>query len=231
MKFCWRIFSRLVFVVLLTIFCILCLKWYFGISQDPNDTLQLPVRCKSEPIIEKMQMDLLQTGHKILTGFNVTHFLCYSTLWAALRRTRLFPWRYTVEMCMISDNFHQIDELYFQRAFTKLDLAIDYYGAEGVYKIWPLRHNAMTSRVQLHLFLFMTAPEHKIVRRVGIKYRLLPALMENIDNFPLRLIAKPLNEAQLNQAKFPVPREGFEIQKYHYKDNWWKEVVPAQCTN
>lgn len=108
-------------------------------------------------------------------------------------------------------------------------MAVDYFAAEGMYKIWPLRHDSLTSGVQLNLYLFMTNEEHQLVRRVGIKYRLLPATSDNIDSFPLRLVQLPLNEATFNDVMFPAPKEEMEIQKYHYKDNWWKDVKPKQC--
>lgn len=118
----------------------------------------------------------------------------------------------------------------FQRAFTKRQLVIDYYSAEGLYKIWPLRHNTITSGVELHLFLFLTVPEHHLVRRMGIKYRLLPPLTEQIHSFPVHLINSPLNWLKLSNVSFPAPREGIELQKYHYTQNWWQEIRPKRCS-
>lgn len=27
----------------------------------------------------------------------------------------------------------------------------------------------------------------------------------------------------------PVPREGIELQKYHYPNDWWLEIKPTDC--
>lgn len=69
-------------------------------------------------------------------------------------------------------------------------------------------------------------------RRIGWKRRLLPPACENLqslDCFPPRLIRPPLPMKEFSRALLPVPREGIELQKYHYKDNWWKEIIIKNC--
>jgi len=71
-----------------------------------------------------------------------------------------------------------------------------------------------------------------MLRRVGWKRRMLPPDCEgmtSLECFPPRLIAPPLPLREFGGFVFPVPREGIEIQKYHYPDNWWKEVLPKNC--
>jgi hypothetical protein len=71
-----------------------------------------------------------------------------------------------------------------------------------------------------------------MLRRVGWKRRMLPPDCEgmtSLECFPPRLIAPPLPVKEFGGFVFPVPREGIEIQKYHYPDNWWKEVLPKNC--
>jgi len=227
-RFLHRNFRRniliLVPVIILSWFMINLLK--NGLENDTNG----PIRCESEPQIVEMQLDLLSTCHKTLQMFNITHFLCYGTLWASLRHSKFFPWKPTIDLCALNENLQSIDEVYFRRAFMKRGLAVDYYAAEGLYKIWPLKHNDLTNQVKLNLFLFTKNEEFEIIRRVGFKYRLLPATSENIDSIPVRLLTLPLNEGNLNGFKFPVPRENIEIQKYHYKLDWWKEIKPKQCS-
>jgi hypothetical protein len=71
-----------------------------------------------------------------------------------------------------------------------------------------------------------------MLRRVGWKRRVMPPDCEGIailECFPPNLVAPPLPERNFGGFLMPVPREGVEIQKYHYIDNWWKEVIPKNC--
>jgi hypothetical protein len=63
--------------------------------------------------------------------------------------------------------------------------------------------------------------------RVGWKRRLLPPDCEyskTLECFPQRLVLAPLPLKLFGTRAVPVPREEFELLKYHFPDNWWKEV-------
>lgn len=69
-------------------------------------------------------------------------------------------------------------------------------------------------------------------KRIGWKRRVLPPdckAMKSLECFPPRLIMPPLPKKEFGGYIFPVPREGIELQKYHYELNWWKEVKPTNC--
>ncbi len=68
--------------------------------------------------------------------------------------------------------------------------------------------------------------------RVGWKRRLLPPdcdYSKTLECFPSRLAQSPLPLKLFGTRAVPVPREEFELLKYHYPDNWWKEVKPLNC--
>ncbi|KAF4524835.1 hypothetical protein B566_EDAN014318 [Ephemera danica] len=71
-----------------------------------------------------------------------------------------------------------------------------------------------------------------MLRRVGWKRRVMPPDCEGIaflECFPPNLVTPPLPTKLFGGINVPVPHEGIEIQKYHYADNWWKEVIPSNC--
>lgn len=71
-----------------------------------------------------------------------------------------------------------------------------------------------------------------MLHRVGWKRRLLPPDCDyspTLDCFPARLALAPLPLKLFGTRAVPVPREEFEILKYHFPDNWWKEVKPLNC--
>ena len=59
-------------------------------------------------------------------------------------------------------------------------------------------------------------------RRIGWKRRFLPpdCNLESLDCFPPRLIIPPLPIKEFGGSLIPAPREGIEMQKYHYKNNF-----------
>jgi len=74
--------------------------------------------------------------------------------------------------------------------------------------------------------------EESMYHRIGWKRRLLPPDCDyspTLECFPARLALTPLPLKLFGTKAVPVPREEFEILKYHFPDNWWKEVKPLNC--
>uniref|UniRef100_A0A6V7JGT6 Uncharacterized protein n=1 Tax=Bracon brevicornis TaxID=1563983 RepID=A0A6V7JGT6_9HYME len=71
-----------------------------------------------------------------------------------------------------------------------------------------------------------------MIRRVGWTRRVLPPdceLSPSLQCFPPQLVIPPLPAKQFGGHFMPVPREGIELQKYHYPKDWWLEMKPTDC--
>uniref|UniRef100_A0A915KN61 LicD/FKTN/FKRP nucleotidyltransferase domain-containing protein n=1 Tax=Romanomermis culicivorax TaxID=13658 RepID=A0A915KN61_ROMCU len=213
----------LFFLLILFVCCFL----FWSLIKLNDYQLTLSRRCVKNAEEERYQLNLLVEGDKILSALNITHFLCYGTLWAALRRGKLLPWKRNVDFCILNEDLAEYDELYFRRNFFRQGFDIEYKATEGYYIVRPKKVEYHYGSLRLHLF--EKRPNLKIIRRIGIKYRLLPDTSESIHSFPSRLIKSPINTLSLSNLKFPAPREGIEIQKYHYKNDWWIEIKPEEC--
>eukprot|EP00794_Sanderia_malayensis_P017352 gene17352-19085_t len=67
------------------------------------------------------------------------------------------------------------------------------------------------------------------MKRVGIESYVFFADYQHYHNFTTRLLKKPLPTLEFCGVSFSVPRNGLEIQKYHYPDDWWQEKKPKGC--
>lgn len=222
-RFCRLSRLIVIFTFALTFFVFVqILKLFLSKNDDGNI-----VSCQMSK--EKLHnlLDLAEKTNLILETFNITNFLCYGTLWGALRISKIFPWKNNFDFCVLNEDIVRLDEVFFRRQFSKHSLIIEYDSANGVYTVSNDKNDLKNG--YLNLFLFEIDPSLKLVRRIGFKHRLLPPTSDNIGSFPSRLIQKPFKNVKLNDKIFPAPRDGIEIQKYHYKDNWWTEIKPNAC--
>lgn len=166
--------------------------------------------------------------HRVLAALGLTHFLCYGALWGQIRISRSLPWEADVEFCLLNEELAKHDEVFLIRTFKKHNLQMTYNSGEGLYVVKDPKFNGAS----VQLIVFEEDPLISMLRRVGWKRRMLPPDCEgmtSLECFPPRLITPPLPLKEFGGFVFPVPREGIEIQKYHYQDNWWKEILPKNC--
>ncbi|XP_049794233.1 uncharacterized protein LOC126203893 [Schistocerca nitens] len=172
--------------------------------------------------------NLADRTHRVLSSLGLTHFLCYGALWGQIRLSRSLPWESDVEMCLRNEELARKDEVFLLRAFRKQGLQLAYDSAEGRYTV----KDPQFTGGSVQLIVFEEDRMINMLRRVGWKRRVLPPDCESMDSlqcFPPRLITPPLPQKEFGGYVMPVPREGIEIQKYHYPSNWWKEVLPKNC--
>ncbi|RZF37652.1 hypothetical protein LSTR_LSTR003063 [Laodelphax striatellus] len=172
--------------------------------------------------------NLANRVHLVLSALGLSHFLCYGSLWGQLRLSRSLPWEPDVELCVLNEEVSLRDEVFLSRLFKKHSMQIDYDSTEGKYSITDQSLPGAT----VHLVVFEHDPMVNMLRRVGWKRRVLPPDCESLPSlncFPPSLVKPPLPMREFGGFVMPVPREGIEIQKYHYPDNWWKEILPKNC--
>jgi hypothetical protein len=216
---------------------ILCLIKYVhhsrGGSTEQNECLN------RRPHDQLRVIFLAERVHRALQILEVQHFICYESLWASLYNEGPRTWEHTVEMCVIGDALTQQDEGFIARFFRTQDLVLNYDMLEGVYEVklmetvsFPGLPDAVGRDVSARLVLFQQR-SGSMMRKAGLKRALLPDDCENqlLECFPSLLALPPLSEIKFGPNKyFPAPREGIEIQKYHYPDDWWlQRKIPSAC--
>ncbi|XP_073989470.1 uncharacterized protein isoform X2 [Rhodnius prolixus] len=166
--------------------------------------------------------------HNVLNAIGLTHFLCYGSLWGQLRSSQSLPWESDIEFCLLNEEILTKDEVYLERNFRSRNMQMVYDSTEGVYTITDVAFPGG----KIQLVVFEKDLVINMLRRVGWKRRVLPPDCESLPSlncFPPRLVTPPLPLKEFGGYILPVPREGIEIQKYHYPTNWWKEILPKNC--
>ena len=193
---------------------------------------------------ERVRQELVALSKEttgILSRNNVTHFLCYGSLWAHLRRGNLFPWDRTLSLGAFAEDVDRLPDDHLANLFTAKDLLLSYDRANGVYTVRGIKYGQRVSSPsflipELRLYTWklneaikVNGDREAMRQRVGWRHRILPPGSEGLEEFPAKLVALPLPSVTLSGIKVDVSHEGAELQKYHYQDNWWTEVRPPGC--
>lgn len=146
-----------------------------------------------------------------------------------------------LNLCILNEELMRHEEALVERRFRNAGITVRYQHGDGLYLMTPttrifreaegggdesgggdLHPELFTLHARVHVF--ERDPLIDEYRRVGWKARVLPSTMCNqLHCFPPTLVEQPLPKVQLLPGVLVnVPREGVEMQKYHYPDNWWK---------
>lgn len=197
--------------------------------------------CHMSEMFQKNLQKLVHTSHRILETLNLRHFLCYSSLFGQIRTSSILPWEKKAELCVFNEEIAKYDELFLRRRFAKSGLDLEYNSSDGKYTVTVLDVPNDTFDVDFHgeLYLIVFAldkdirsSEELMYHRIGWQRRILPPDCDYstaLECFPERLAQEPLPLKLFGDDSVPVPREGFELQKYHYAEDWWQEVKPLNC--
>ena len=171
-------------------------------------------------------LNMTYNVHKILDDFGIEHWLMYGSVFGAIRTKGPLPWDNDVDIGFNgSGTFASMDFKEFLSAFESKGLKVYYkrWFTSNVMKVYSddLPH--------IKVDLFAMYNYRGWMKRAGLETWIF-ALNYNLhDTFPARLVEKPLPLVPFGFLKMPVPREGIEIQKYLYPDDWFKEVKPVTC--
>ncbi|GIY39286.1 uncharacterized protein CDAR_402111 [Caerostris darwini] len=179
----------------------------------------------SKEALKKVE-NLLEITQKPLQDLKLTYFLCYNSLWGALKVKGPLPWQNSVELCVLNKEIAAIDEGFLIRTFKRHDLNIVYNSAGGYYRI--TKFDELFPSATLTVFEEDSITNQ--MRRVGFIHRMLPPnACEELNCFPPELIASPIPTTAFGDVFVPAPRDGIEMQKYLFPYTWWKEVTPVNC--
>lgn len=189
-----------------------------------------PVICDESASAKEQMKDVFVRSVAVLQTLNLQHFLCYDSLWAALSsRKNAFDWKSFNELCLLNEDVSKVEEAAVIRAFRREGLKLSYFTSTGEYDIKVEDDDNQVTRLKIFLFERDLVTDN--MRRVGWKHRILPPdSCSLIHCFPPHLLDSPLPKAQFYGIEVSVPKEGMEIQKYHYPDNWWRSSrEPYEC--
>ena len=187
-------------------------KWYY--KEAP---------CKLPADVVSDSVELAARIHKILDSLKIPHYMCYGTLWGVIRMERLLPWDNDVDFCINNTSILKVEEATLYKYFQKYDLQMRYMTRYGLYRV-------LFRKAAADITVFDYDAYDGLMHRVGWDTRLYPLWYREYHSFPPRLIEAPLKMKKFHSIQLPVPHEEMEIQKYLYKDDWWKIVKPQGCT-
>lgn len=169
---------------------------------------------------------LAEKTEDLLKTLNLKHFMCYNTLWGALKSKEPLPWSNNIELCLFNEEVSKIEEAYFIRLFKQRGVTLWYESGVGVY------HGTIEGEIgnEIQLILFELDKITYKYRRVGWKHRILPPeSCESLHCFPPNLVDKPLPQVSFLGQKWDIPRDEIEIQKYLFPQTWWMDIKPEKC--
>lgn len=232
-----RITPRRLVISCLISLAFVCLIHY--VSQM-NKWKKDPSNCLHGPGDLKRLIFLAEHLHKTLQLLGTQHFLCYESLWGALYNEGPRTWDWIVEFCLIGPElFSDQDEGIVAKTFKSQGLVLQYDVLDGSYtvRLTDGPHvglpDASESDVSGRLIPFRSGLNKppKFMRRSGLKRAVLPEDCDNqlLECFPAHLALLPLPLIKYGTLSLPAPREGMEIQKYHYPDDWWLQRKIPPC--
>lgn len=227
--------SRLVYSFIVTFLVVVFIKILTYQNGSSNQD------CANSPGDQQRLDFLAGRVHRVLEILQCRHFLCYDSLWASLYNEGPRNWDKSVEFCIIGDELTRQDEGFVNRLFKTQDLILNYDHLDGSYWVklsaevthlpQPNSLDVSARLIQFQHSSHQSSPT--VMRKAGLKRALLPEDCDNplLECFPKRLALDPLPHIKYGSHSLPGPREGIEIQKYHYPDDWWlQRKIPPPCS-
>lgn len=221
-----RLPRRFFLIVLILTIIVVFFKLMGNSIEDDEEWYKHPevffseVTCEQDDYTNQLFDELARKMSLMLEKLGVTYFLCYGSLWGALKFQKTLPWDRNIDMCVIQHQMASINEQTLHQAFKQADLSYYYNSRRGKYVV---TYKSVTGEITV----FEKVGNH--MERVGWEKRMFPHLYLNYQNFPFQLVEKDLPKTKFNKLDLPIPHQEYEIQKYLYSENWWKEVKPRGC--
>ena len=83
-------------------------------------------RCYISPTTLKKLDELTSLVQEPLKALDLTFFLCYNSLWGALKVKGPLPWQNSLDLCALNNEISAIDEGYLAKTFKRYGLLINY---------------------------------------------------------------------------------------------------------
>ena len=216
--------KRLLFLLIFIGLMISIMHWIVNTLSSEDNVSPM---CETTPEIKVKMVDLLSRITNILESMNISYFLCYNSLWGALKVNGPLKWDSNLDICLLNEQISNYEEAFLIKSFKRQKMHLSYQASDGIYLVNLQSDGEMPSA---KLYLFEEDVSVNKYRRVGWKNRLIPLnSCELVHCFPASLIATPLPKEKFMNFDVPIPRESVEIQKYLFPNNWWEEIGPKNC--
>lgn len=182
---------------------------------------------KNEPCRRKPEdlLRLIRTVHLVDDGLNelgLTHYLLYGSLWGAMRTKGPLVWDTDADIGINGDEVCACQSETFIRAFTKRGLDVKFVPQHGRYRI-------SDGQEEIDVMIFVDYWRDGMMRRTGWETWPFFVNYRWHHTFPAWLVEPPLPKLPFAGRNMSVPKGGVEIQKWLYRNNWWKETKPIGC--
>ena len=182
---------------------------------------------KNEPCSRKPEdlLRLIRTVHLVddaLNELHLTHYLLYGSLWGALRVKGPLPWDTDADIGINGDELCACESMRFKKAFTKRGLSVKYVPLHG-------RYRATDGHEEIDIMIFVDYWRDGMMRRTGWETWPFFVNYRWHHTFPSWLVEPPLPQVPFAGRNMSVPKGGVEIQKWLFRNNWWKETKPLGC--
>ncbi|XP_066932400.1 uncharacterized protein [Clytia hemisphaerica] len=158
----------------------------------------------------------------VLHGLKMTYFLIYGSLWGALRHNRPLAWDNDFDIGLV------YEELKDKGLEQKLYKELQKKNIKIYYRLWFGTYRVTRDTARGDLMIYRRNYFDTCVR-LGMESWVFFVNYRKYHQFPCRLIKKPLPSMKFSKVNFTVPREGNEIQKHFYPEDWWVESKPSGC--
>ncbi|XP_078380943.1 uncharacterized protein LOC144663758 isoform X2 [Oculina patagonica] len=210
-------------VILLTLYTIISIRNYGPYTGNHPFFPAQP--CEYLNTEEKDHLlNMTYTVHNILDDLGIEHWLMYGSVFGAIRAQGPLPWDDDVDIGFNgSGTFAAMD-------FDEFLLAFESKGLEVYHARWFTSNMMKVYSKDLprdKVDLFAMYNYSGWMKRAGLETWIFPLHYNHRHTFPAQLVDTPLPQVPFGYSEMPVPRDGIEIQKYLYSDDWWKEVKPV----
>jgi len=219
----WRSTKQLLKRTMITAFLFSIFLYIAFNRRQHTDYLRDPnIKCKFTKEEKRKTLQVAYEVHQILDELHLDHWLMYGSILGALRYQEPLPWDYDVDYGIRGEQFTPEIKTRFYNMLTEKGIRI----IDGLWKASAVYCRRSSAMVDVVLF---TEYSDGMMKRRGWVPWLLFLNYRYFHSYPAKLVKSPLPTSKFGFFNVPVPRDGNEITKYLYRDDWWKEVKPVGC--
>lgn len=180
-----------------TIFIIFLLYLSLKPTSAKNAWYTRKARCSYPPTHTRDLTDLSKKIKFTLEKTDIEFFLCYGSLWGAIRIKRQLPWDKNLDFCIMNEDLSKVEEATIYRAFRHTGVTVGYNPKEGEY-------TAYFKSATATLTVFQLSDDFTNLERIGWTHKLFRNSPGQ--QFPSRLAAPPLPSLSFFNESMPVPK-------------------------
>jgi len=161
--------NRTIIYLIVALLCFYLIYLIFNLNNDLEEETEITSCHLTSSKLEELK-ELAITLRDLLDSLNLKYFLCYQTLYGAIKNNQPIPWHQNLDFCILNDQLINQDEGFIFRRFLNHKLSLRYSTKHGFYKT----SFEGSKSVHAKLFVFELDQVTKNYRRIGLKNRVIP---------------------------------------------------------